>query len=85
MSFDAPEDNATWAEEENFPFELWSDDDRALALQYGAAATASQSIADRITVVLGRDGEWLLVYDPVNVSTGPADTLADCEALFGGQ
>jgi hypothetical protein len=35
-------------------------------------------------VVLGRDGEWLLVYDPVNVSSGPADTLADCEALFGG-
>lgn len=53
-------------------------------MHYGAATSANQGLADRITVILGRDGEWLLVYDPVNVVSGPSDTLEDCQALFGG-
>jgi peroxiredoxin len=84
VSFDTPAENLEWAEEEGFKFELWSDSNKTLALTYGAAATETQSIAGRITVLLGEQGEWLLVYNPVNVISGPGDVLEDCQALFGG-
>jgi peroxiredoxin len=85
VSFDSPSENLAWAEEENFPFELWTDDDKVLALTYGSVDSASSRTPGRVTVLLDVDGTWLLNYDPVNAITGPQDVLEDCQALFGGQ
>lgn len=83
VGFDSPSDNLTWAEEENFPFELWTDDDKVLALTYGSVDSASTRFPGRVTVLLDSDGSWLLNYDPVNPITSPQEVLEDCRALFG--
>lgn len=85
VSFDAPADNQAWAEEQGYTFELWTDDDKTLALYYGAAKNDRASMPDRITRLLGDDGSVLLEYDDVDVSASPQDVLEDCQALFGGQ
>ncbi len=82
MSFDSPQKNQAFAEAEGFQYELWTDDDKDLALYYGAASSASQSYADRITVVLGHDGNLLLDYRSVSVSAHPGQVLSDCRQLF---
>ena len=83
VSFDAPDRNANWAADEGFQFELWTDDDRTLAVAYGAAASSSARFANRITVVLDSDGNQLLEYEVSSVGTHPAAVLEDCELLFG--
>jgi peroxiredoxin len=83
VSFDSPSENQAWAEEEDFLFELWSDEDRELALYYGAASTPNAVAAARITMLLDDQGRQLLEYtSAINVGTHPAQVLADCQALF---
>ena len=86
MSFDSPADNQAWKEEEEFRFELWSDDDRELAVYYGAASSADQGAASRITVLLDPRGSVALEYlNDISVGTHPKEVLDDCRALYGGQ
>lgn len=85
VSFDEPSANQAWAEEEGYLFDLWTDDDKTLALYYGAAESDRATVPERITRLLGGDGAVLLEYDDVNYSTSPQDLLEDCQALFGGQ
>ena len=55
-----------------------------MALVYGAATTASQSHADRVTVVLSPTGEWILKYADVgNTIQHPRDVLADLTKILG--
>lgn len=83
MSFNKPEKNREWSEHEGFQFPLWSDDDKALALHYGAVGSKLSPMPGRITVVLDPLAQLVLRYDDVNVGTHPADVLEDCQALFG--
>jgi peroxiredoxin Q/BCP len=84
VSFDSPSENESWAVEEGFQFELWSDEDRELALYYGAATSPTQGSASRITMLLDDTGAQLLEYtSSIVVGTHPAQVLADCQALFG--
>lgn len=83
MSFDTPEKNQEWALEEGFQFELWTDDDKTLALYYGAADSQTQGTADRISVLLSEEGTLMLEYLNVAVTNHPQDVLEDCTALFG--
>ena len=82
-SFDAPAVNQEFAEAEGFLYELWTDDDKTLALTYGAVSSASSSAPSRVTRLLGADGTLLLEYDDVDFGTNPQEVLEDCEQLFG--
>jgi peroxiredoxin Q/BCP len=84
VSFDKPSKLQGWAEKEGFQYELWQDDDKSLAIHYGAADSESALWANRISVLLDKNGEVLLEYKK-NVSTGthPQQVLQDCEMLFG--
>ncbi len=82
-SFDAPEANATFKENNGFQFELWSDADRTLALYYGAASSEAQAMASRVTMVLDEEGGLVLEYGSVNPATHSQQVLKDCLALFG--
>jgi len=84
VSFDTPEENQEWALDEGFEFDLWSDEDRVLAMHYGAASSPTQGSASRLTRLLDENGYVLLEYSSIVVGTHPADVLEDCEALFGG-
>ncbi len=84
VSFDAPAANASWKANEGFEFELWTDDSRALAMAYGAAASSSTAYASRVTVLLDAEGELLLTYAVSAIGTHPSEVLEDCGLLFGG-
>lgn len=87
VSFDSPSANAAFRVSDKFEFDLWSDLGRELALYYGAASSASQGAANRVTVVLNDHGEQVLYYSSFVTNSGlthhPNDVLADCKALLG--
>ncbi len=83
VSFDTPTKNQDWAIDEGFQFDLWSDTDRTLALYYGAATSATQGSASRVTKLLDANGALILEYRVSSLGTHPSDVLADCQALFG--
>jgi peroxiredoxin len=83
VGLDSPEDNLAWAEDEGFPFELWTDEDKTLGVTYGALDGERDTSVSRITVVLDADGVLALEYlDDIVVGTHPEQVLEDCEALF---
>ncbi len=82
MSFDAPATNLLFKNTNNYEYALWSDIDRELALYYGAATSSSAFFPNRISVVVAPDGQWVLHYPTVDVSTHPTDVLADMTALI---
>ena len=86
MGFDAPERTAPWVEREEFPFEIWTDQEKTLALYYGAA-TQSSSVPNRITKILDAEGTLILEYENIGfgIATHPAQVLNDCQLLFGEQ
>lgn len=84
MSYGSPDDHQAWADEEGFQYELWTDDDRALSIAYGAG-DADAWFPDRETFLINREGDLVLEYvDNVDTATSPYDVLDDCTALFGG-
>lgn len=76
--------NLRWAEDQDYLFELWSDDDKALALHYGAIQRPSAVFPQRITKILDANGDLILEYvSDVGPGTHPQKVLEDCRLLFG--
>lgn len=68
---------------EEFNFEVWTDDDKTLALYYGAIARQSALVPSRITKLLDADGNLILEYvDRITVGTHPGRVLEDCQKIF---
>jgi peroxiredoxin len=84
-SFDDPETNLEWAQEEGFQYELWSDLERDLALYYGAATSEGQFAASRLTFLLDAEGDLVLEYSSISTQTHPSEVLQDCQAIFGSR
>lgn len=84
MGFDPPATNLAWAEDEGFEYEVWTDDDKTLALTYGAVSSADATFPSRVTRVLDAEGTLVLEYQVSLIGTHPAEVLADCQVLFGG-
>ncbi len=82
VSFDTPAENALFKLNNKFPYRLLSDPKRELALAYGAASSAGQFFADRVSAVLTPAGRWLLKYPEVDVVTHPTDVIKDIEAVL---
>ncbi len=81
-SFADPEHHASWAEEEGFGFEIWTDDDHTLAEHYGAAEVDAV-VPLRQTFVLDAQGMLLLQYtDGVTTGTHPAKVRSDLRLLL---
>jgi peroxiredoxin Q/BCP len=82
-SFNDPETNDAWAEQEGFQYDLWTDQGRELALYYGAATTPTAGSAKRITLLLDPTGTLVLEYPAVATGTHPGEVYQDCVDLFG--
>lgn len=75
---------AEWIAEEGFQFEVWTDDDRTLAMYYGAADSDSSSYADRVTMLLDGSGDLILEYtEDIAFGTHPEEVYQDCLSIFG--
>ena len=74
----------SWAEDEGYEYEMWTDDDRSIGIHYGAT-TASSFFYDRITVLLDAEGNQLLTYDVglLGIGPHPASVLEDVQAIYG--
>lgn len=81
VSFDAVEDNAAFAEKFSFPFRLLSDPDRAMGLDYGAAQSATEGYAKRISYLIGPDGRIEKAYPKVYPASHPDEVLADLRKI----
>jgi peroxiredoxin Q/BCP len=77
VSFDTPKDNAEFVGQEKFPFRLLSDSDGALAVAVGAARSADQGYASRISYLIGKDGKVLRAYGSVSPAGHAEQVLGD--------
>lgn len=80
VSFDEPAKNAEFVRAEEFPFRLLSDRDHALAVAVGAARSADQSTATRISYLVGRDGKVRRAYGEVSPASHAGQVLDDFDA-----
>ena len=77
VSFDTPQDNATFRQQQQFPFLLLSDTTRTLAVAVGAADSPTQPVARRISYLVGADGTVLKAYADVVPASHAQQVLAD--------
>ena len=77
ITFSPAEDLKTWRDEVGLGAELLSDADRSVAMAYGAAASADQEKATRVSVLVGPDGNVVRTYETPNAEAHPAEALAD--------
>jgi len=77
VSFDSPEDNASFASKHEFGFSLLSDVDHAVATAFGACSGAGARYPDRMSFLIDEQGRIERVYDKVDPRDHPARVLAD--------
>lgn len=83
VGFDSPEDTQAWAQAEGYTYEIWTDDNKTLALYYGAIAEASAARPARVSFLLDAEGQLLLEYvQDVDWGTHPVEVLEDCQQLL---
>jgi peroxiredoxin Q/BCP len=75
VSFDTVEQNASFAEKNNFPFPLLCDTSRQIGLAYGACASREDRSAKRITYVIDPDGIIQQAHGAVNAARHPEELL----------
>ena len=84
VSFDTPEDNLAFAENNGFPFRLLSDPDRAVGTAYGTVRPADDpnpAYALRFTFLLDPDLQVRRVYEVTDRAGHAAEVLADLDAV----
>jgi len=83
VSYDKTEANRKWAEKNDLPFKLLSDQEKALAKQVGAARSMIP-LPKRISYLVGADGHVLVAYPDVKPGEHAEEVLADLERLGVG-
>jgi peroxiredoxin Q/BCP len=85
-SFDTPEDNKLFADEQGFPFRLLGDVDRSVGDAYGIKRGDDEPYPDfpkRVTFLIDPDGVIRRVYEVKDVHAHPGEVLEDLIALRG--
>src|SRR5438034_573761 len=88
VSFDTPEDNRAFAEENGFPFRLLSEADRKVGELYEtkrAPEEQSPGYAKRRTYLIDPDGRIAKAYRVTDIPAHPAQVLEDFRALSVGR
>ena len=76
ITFSPTEDLRKWREEVGLTADLLCDAVRSVALAYGAAESADQERATRVTVSIGPEGQVLQAYAGDNAEPHSAEALA---------
>ena len=75
VSTDGVEANARFAQEQEFPYPLLCDTDRAICLAYGACESSDDKAAKRITYVIGPDDTIAQAHAEVDARAQPQELL----------
>jgi peroxiredoxin Q/BCP len=76
VSYDTPENNASFATKNGLPFRLLTDSDRSLARAVGAGR-ALLPLPKRVSFLVGEDGRVVKSYPKVDPKTHASEVLAD--------
>ena len=79
VTFSAAEDLRKWRDEVGLQCDLLSDADRTVGLAYGAADSADQEKARRMSVLVGPDGNVVKVYPAPDVELHAREVLDDLD------
>lgn len=85
-SYDPPTDNLRFADDQELPFALLSDQTGEVAERYGVKRPAGSrwaAVPERRTFLVDPDGVVRAVYDVTDVHGHPGEVLADLERLQG--
>ncbi len=82
ITFSPAEDLKSWRDEVGLTTELLCDADRSVAMAYGAAKSADQEKATRVSVLVGPDGKVVKTYAAPDAEGHPAEALADLVLTF---
>ena len=77
ITFSPSEDLKNWAVEVGLESHLLCDADRSVAMIYGAATSADQEKATRISIHVGPDGVVKKTYEDFDAAAHANDALAD--------
>jgi thioredoxin-dependent peroxiredoxin len=77
ISFDSPEDNASFARRYEFGFPLLSDSDHTVATAYGACSDRSARYPERMSFLIDERSTIERTYRQVDPRDHPARVLAD--------
>jgi len=77
ITFSPTEDLKQWRDEVGLTADLLCDADRSVALAYGAAESADQERATRISVLVGTNGKVAKTYEVSEAEAHPDVALAD--------
>jgi peroxiredoxin Q/BCP len=83
-SFDTPEENRRFAADQQFPFRLLSDRDRAVGRAYGVVRPDDDqyaAYARRFSFLIDPEGVIRRVYDVADVKAHAEEVLADLQTL----
>ena len=79
-SFDSPESNKAFSDNNNYPYDLLSDGDGAMSRAYGVAE-AGAPVAPRKSVLIAPDGTVAIAYDEVAPADHAGQVLEDLKGL----
>ncbi len=77
ITFSSTEDLKSWRNEVGYTADLLQDPDRSVAMAYGAADSADQEKATRVSILVGPDGKVAKTYADMNAEAHPAEVLAE--------
>ena len=77
ISFSSINELKRWSGEVNFNSHLLCDETRSVAIAYGAALSADQERATRLSVLISPDGNIRKIYLDPDAETHPAEVLLD--------
>jgi peroxiredoxin Q/BCP len=86
-SFDTPDENRAFAEEQRFGYRLLSDVDRRVGAQYEVTRAPEEqfaALARRIAYLIDPGGVIRKAYEVTDVQSFAGDVLADLDALRRG-
>jgi peroxiredoxin len=77
ITFSSTDDLKTWRNDVGLTADLLCDNNRSVAMAYGAAESADQERATRISVLVGADGKVAKTYEVSEAEAHPGAVLAD--------
>lgn len=83
ISYDTPEENRAFRDQQSLPFRLLSDVDRSVGATYGAGREAGEPYADypqRVSFLIDPEGTIRRTYEVTDPAGHAAQVLADLAA-----
>ena len=77
VSCDTPEDNRSFKDKFQFPFDLLCDTSKTMGMDYGVITSSDEVFPKRISYLIGPDGHIQVVYPTPDPATHAQHILAD--------